>query len=137
MVQVFYELYYHLIWKTHNGLLMITDEVRERVYGFIREKATEIGCIIHEIGGIEDHIHLLVTIIPKISISKFVKDVKGVSSRLATRDGIDLYWQDGYGVLSLSKKGISYVRRYIQNQDKHHREETTIETMERINEEEV
>jgi putative transposase len=90
---------------------------------------------VHTIGGVEDHLHLAVSIPPKLAPAKFIGDVKGNSSHFfnhVVKPGFDFYWQDEYAVLSFGEKSLSIMVRYIQNQKQHHAEGTLIAAMERI-----
>ena len=75
-----WRLYYHLVWATKERQSLITKELEPRLYGYIISKAGELDTIIHAINGIENHVHLVASIPPKISISDFVKKIKGSSS---------------------------------------------------------
>ena len=74
----------------------------------------------------------LVSILPKINISDFVGQIKGYSSHEVNKIKGDKYlgWPRGFGVLSLSKRGIPFVKQYIQNQKQHHKNNTLISAME-------
>jgi putative transposase len=73
---------------------------------------------IHEIGGIEDHVHLCVTIAPTVLISEFVGQLKGSSSHEANQKlGYKaLEWQAGYGVVSFGTGDLKWVNEYVRNQ---------------------
>jgi REP element-mobilizing transposase RayT len=82
------------------------------------------GAHVHRIGGMPDHVHILVEIPANISISKFVQKVKQESSYLAKQcDELPLWngWAEGYGGFSYSTHDIETVKRYIINQKEHHR----------------
>ncbi|MFM8005102.1 MAG: IS200/IS605 family transposase, partial [Dolichospermum sp.] len=68
-----WRLYYHLVWATKERQPLITSEREGKLYGYIISKADELDTIIHAIDGIENHIHLVASIPPKISISDFVQ----------------------------------------------------------------
>lgn len=70
-----WRLYYHLIWATKERQPLITPNIETKLYSYIIGKADALGSIIHAIGGIENHIHLVASIPPKISISDFVKNI--------------------------------------------------------------
>lgn len=66
-------------------------------------KAIELGTIVHADGGIEDHIHLAVSVPPKISLSEFVRQIKGNNSHFINHEikpGYTFRWQSEYGVVS-------------------------------------
>jgi putative transposase len=68
-----WRLYYHLVWATKERQPLITREIEGELYSYIISKADEIDTIIHAINGIENHVHIVVSIPPKISISGFVQ----------------------------------------------------------------
>jgi REP element-mobilizing transposase RayT len=80
-----WRLYYHLVWATKERQPLITREREGKLYGYIISKADELGTIIHAIDGIENHIHLVASIPPKISISDFVQKIKG-STRISHKE---------------------------------------------------
>jgi putative transposase len=76
----FWRLYYHLVWAMKERELLISPNLETKLYGYIIGKADALSCIVHAIGGMEDHIHLVVSIPPTLSIADFVKKIKGSSS---------------------------------------------------------
>lgn len=131
----FWRTYYHLIWATQNRQPLITVERESELYGYIIGKAEAMGCIIHAIGGIEDHVHIVASIPPKLSISDFVKTIKGSSAyhlnHTPSNADIGFSWQKGYGVLTLGSKQLNEAKAYVNNQKQHHRQGTTIRGLER------
>ena len=99
-------------------------------------KANSHRAIVHALGGIEDHIHLVVSIPPTISIADFVKHIKGSSAHHINcgprRFGLMFRWQRGYGVFSLGAKQLPAAVAYARNQKVHHRSGTLIEALEEI-----
>ena len=75
-----WRLYYHLVWGTKQRQPLINPEIETILYPYLLGKADAINSIVHAIGGIEDHIHLVVSIPPALSISDFVKTLKGSSA---------------------------------------------------------
>jgi putative transposase len=104
-----WRLYYHLVWGTKNRQPLIDDKREARLYRYIVSKANSLDCIIHAIDGTENHIHIIVSIPPKLSIAEFVKRIKGSSSHYLNQNFQDLpqfSWQEGYGVFSLGGKQL-------------------------------
>ncbi len=94
------------------------------------------GAFVHESGGIETHVHLVVTIPPTLLISEFIGQLKGGSSHdvnqaLGGRQK-ELQWQTGYGVVSFGTRDLSWVLDYVRNQREHHARGTVHERLERI-----
>ncbi len=134
MPQTFYKLYYHIIWATKKRLPLITPEIEELIKRYIPKKIIEYSGRQLALNMVEDHIHLLVSIPPKISIADFVHKIKGSSSYyINTAQGEkSFYWQSGYGVLSLSEKGIPFVKQYIDNQKQKHQNNDLVDILEHI-----
>jgi putative transposase len=73
-------LYYHFVWGTKDRLSLVDNQIEARVYHAIAAKAYEFTAIVHAIGGVEDHVHLAVSVPPKVPLSDFIGQVKGSSS---------------------------------------------------------
>jgi len=133
----YWRLHYHLVWATFQRLPLI-DESRERwIYGTLLGKAKELGVIVHAIGNVQDHIHLAVSIPPKIAVAECIKHFKGASSRYVNLQAMDstFKWQEGYGALTFGDRAMSDVVAYVLNQKEHHRQNTTRAVFERMTEE--
>jgi putative transposase len=127
MREPYHQLYVHLIWATWDRLPLLTPERRKIVYAAIQAECTRLKTELIALGGIEDHVHLLVRYAPSLSISELVKQVKGASSHLMTHDvDTDAFfkWQGGYMAYSISKSEAPRIRDYIQRQQEHHRNKT-------------
>lgn len=135
----FWRLYYHLVWATKERYPLIIPAVETQLYGYIKGKADHLGCMVHAINGIEDHIHLVVSIPPKLSIADFVGKIKGSSSyhlNHLPEQPLSLFaWQRGYGALSLGGKQLEDAVSYVQRQKEHHARQTTIAALERTDDE--
>jgi len=130
-------LFYHFIWATKNRLPLITDENQPSIYAAIRAKATDLGGISHALNGLSDHVHLVVTVPPKISLAEFIGQVKGNSSHLAGRLNNEPFaWQAEYGVLSVSESHLSVVVKYVVEQQQRHAQNKLNEQLERMTVEE-
>ena len=130
----FWRTYYHLIWATSACQPLITPEKESELYGYIIGKSDSLNCIIHAINGTEDHIHIVTSIPPKISIAVFVKQIKGSSAyhmnHLPSAAELAFAWQSGYGVFTLGSKQLEIAKKYVENQKVHHAEGKTIKLLE-------
>lgn len=119
------EINLHLTWHTKDSLPLLTPQVRDVVYRYVRQRIVDTpGMFVHEIGGIETHVHLAVTISPTVLISELVGQLKGascheVNERLGL-GGKRLQWQAGYGVVSFGTGDLDWVKEYIRKQQEHH-----------------
>jgi putative transposase len=117
------ELYVHLIWATWDRLPVLTTDIEGGIYAAMAAKCLEMGCDPLEIGGVADHVHVLVKLNPAISISDLVKEIKGSSSHLVThmiRPNEFFKWQGAYRAFTLRKSEVEKVQTYIRNQKTHH-----------------
>ena len=130
----YYKLYYHLIWTTKNRLPIITSPIEEILKNFIVAKAYSVNAQVLEIGIVENHLHMLVSVPPVMSVSEFVDLIKGGSSRQVNACGQEclFYWQNNFGVLSVSEKDLFSVGRYVHNQKQHHKNKFLINEFEMI-----
>src|SRR5215207_4156162 len=127
------QLYLHCVWATWDRLPLITAEVETPLYTVIAAKCRELGCTPLAIGGINDHIHLLVRLSPKIAVAQLVGQIKGASSHAVThtiRPDHFFKWQGSYAAFTISQRSIAQVCSYIQHQKKHHAEKTVINALE-------
>jgi REP element-mobilizing transposase RayT len=122
----FTRLTYHIVFATKFRKRTITETVKERLYeyigGILRGKK---GHLI-EIGGVEDHVHLLAGLSPACAVSDVIRDVKANSSKwLRDEQNLrDFEWQKGYGAFTVSYDRVDVIRKYIRNQKEHHRTKT-------------
>ena len=78
------ELYLHLVWSTWRRHPFITPDLQQRLYGSLAHQASELGADVIAIGGMPDHVHMLVRFPTTIAVSDFVRRLKGASSHLVT-----------------------------------------------------
>lgn len=100
----------------------MAKEGRERTHAYMGGVIKGVGGVPCAIGGVEDHVHLLVGLKASISISDFVRDVKKRSTVWA-KENIDpnFAWQEGYAAFTIGIRGLGNVRRYIATQEDHHK----------------
>lgn len=110
----------HIVFGTKDGRKCIHGEMRERLWNNLRDSAREYGVEMVDIGGTEDHVHLLITLPPKISISVLMRAMKANSSVWMNAEGHLFAWQAGYGAFSVSASNLEKVSTYIRRQEDHH-----------------
>jgi putative transposase len=128
----FWRTYYHIVWSTTDRLPLITDNIEIELYEYIKNKCRALECQLHAIGGISDHIHLVISIPPSIAVSEVVRRIKGSSSHFVNRiqsnrsisSSLDrestFAWQREYGVFSLGGQQLDRAVAYVMNQKEHH-----------------
>ena len=113
----------HCVFSTKERRRLITPDMRERLYPYLGGIARENKMKALAIGGVEDHVHALVSIPSTLPIAKAVQLLKGNSSKWIhqTFPNKRLFeWQEGYGAFSISAPGVKDTMRYIQSQEEHH-----------------
>ena len=123
MASTLTNLVHHIVFSTKMRMNLIQPEIEEELYPYIGgiingEKGTLLN-----IGGIENHIHILAKFHPAITVSTMLQKIKGNSSTwLQHKKGIPFEWQRGYGAFSVSESIIPKVAKYIINQKEHHKQ---------------
>lgn len=124
MSQTYYKIWIHLVWATKERRPLMQKEAREKIVSHIREKARKEGYHIDAINGVADHLHCLISLSPRFSISEVMNKLKGESSHWINSEKITrtrFAWQGGFAAFSVSASQVSKVRNYIRNQENHHR----------------
>ena len=128
-----WRLYYHIVWATKERQPLIAPERESKLYQYIIGKANTFECIVYAIGGTENHIHLVTSIPPSLSIADFVQNIKGSSAYHFNHNwqgDRSFGWQRGYGVFSLGNKQLTIATNYVKNQKAHHAKGTIIASLE-------
>jgi REP element-mobilizing transposase RayT len=127
MANTYTALYYHIVFSTKDRVSSIKPEIEARVWAYLGGIARAHKMTALQVGGIEDHIHMLVTAPPTLSPSQIAQYLKGASSKWIHQEFPELRrfaWQDGYGAFTVSKSHLPEVICYIKNQRVHHQHKT-------------
>ena len=111
----------HVVFSTKARHKTIDSEFRSNLWTYITGICRKLDIYVHSVGGMEDHLHLLIQIPPVLTLSKAVATIKANSSRWANDEGHKFAWQEGYAAFSVSASVIPVVIQYIQNQEEHHK----------------
>jgi len=120
-------LHVHFVFSTKNREPWLTPDLCPQLYPFIGGIIRGRKSVLVEVGGVADHIHLLVSLARDISVAETVRDVKSVSSQWVHQEfpGRQAFaWQAGYGAFAVSKSNVEAVRAYIRDQAEHHKTRT-------------
>jgi putative transposase len=120
-------LHYHVIFSTKNREPWLLPHIEQRIWEFIGGIARTHRMTALQVGGVEDHIHALVTAPPTMAPCQIAQYLKADSSKWMHEEFSRLWnfgWQDGYGAFTVNKSNIPNVISYIQNQREHHRKKT-------------
>jgi putative transposase len=130
MANTYTSLNYHLVFSTKNREPWLIEPVRERLWPYLGGIARENGMKALEIGGLADHVHMIVSVPASMALSKAVQLIKGGSSpwiKESFPNMASFAWQDGYGAFTVSESQLDTVRDYIRRQPEHHRTKTFAE----------
>jgi putative transposase len=117
----------HFVWTTKERLPCITKELKPKLLAHILENAKAKGIYIDCLNCVEDHIHLLISLGKEQTLSNIAFLIKGESSYWINKQDVLKYkfaWQTEYFAVSVSESGVENVRRYIANQEEHHRKKS-------------
>ena len=126
MPQSLAQVYVHIVFSTKDRMRRLRDGgLRNQLYAYmatiLRANADSPALIIN---GVEDHVHALVRLSRKIPLMKVVQEAKVETSKWLKRQPAvpsDFAWQAGYGAFSVSHSLVEETRKYIRNQEEHHR----------------
>jgi REP element-mobilizing transposase RayT len=125
--QSFTCLHYHLVFSTKNRVPAISAEMQSRLWEYLGGVVRDLGGTPLQIGGVEDHVHLLVTLRQEPALKDVLRELKAGSSGWAheTFPAVkEFWWQIGYGAFTVSHSNIDAVKAYIANQKEHHRRQS-------------
>ena len=110
---------FHIVFSTKERRPAIVEP--GRLWSYLAGVARNLNYEPLAIGGTENHVHVLLRIPNHVTLSEAVQKLKSNSSRWLRENGRWLGWQEGYGAFSVSASSVDAVRRYIQDQQEHHR----------------
>jgi putative transposase len=119
--------FYHLIWSTKERKNFLLPKIMKDLYPYIGGIVRNNKGSLLEIGGIENHVHLLIELSNTDKFTTLIRNVKAASSSWLKKEFLECKefgWQDGYGSFSVSASMINKTCTYIQNQEHHHKKKS-------------
>ena len=113
-------IYLHLIWTTWDREPFITTEIEPEIYDIIGAMVARHDARVLKIGGVADHVHLLIQIASTTRLCDLVKDAKGASSHFAAQRMGAFRWRPTYAAFSVSRWNKAGLMDYIARQKEHH-----------------
>ena len=111
----------HCVFSTKERVDSIAQDVRERLFAYMLGIAKNLDIEILALGGTSNHIHMLMAVPAKRSLSEVIRDLKANSSRWMSENGPEFSWQQGFGAFSVSPSQVPAVKQYIRGQVEHHK----------------
>ncbi len=122
MSQSLSDILLHIIFSTKHRSSWIDPSIENELYSYIRAICKDLNCPVIEIGGIADHVHILVSFGRTITLSDLISKMKANSSRwMKTKGNSQFCWQRGFGAFSVARRNLGSVRGYIVSQKEHHK----------------
>ena len=118
------KVWLHFVWSTKNRYPYLTDEIRTKVFEHIRQNAREKGIHLDFISGYLEHVHCLISLGTDQTLEKIMQLIKGESSFWINKNKLTktrFEWQNEYFVVSVNESTLASVRKYIANQEQHHK----------------
>src|SRR5713101_6912722 len=118
-------LHYHIVFSTKNRIAYIEPAWRQRLHEYLGGTVRGLGGVPLQVGGVADHVHLLVGLKAIHAVAEIVREVKKASNSWV-QASLDrkFQWQEGYGAFTVSRGDISDITDYITGQEEHHRKRT-------------
>lgn len=124
MAQSLAKVLVHIIFSTKCRQRLLTKTIREELHAYLVGTLRNLDSPAILVNSVEDHVHILCSLSRKYAISKLLEETKKESSKWIKTKGASFrgfHWQNGYGVFSVSQSRLEATRRYIAEQEKHHR----------------
>jgi REP element-mobilizing transposase RayT len=121
------KLLYHIVIRTKASQPVLSLEHSDNLYRYIWGIIKNKHSVLYRINGMEDHIHILLSLHPTLALSDFMRDLKAESSKMLKRTaGFEKFsaWSEGYAALTYRLKDKDMVINYIKNQREHHKKQT-------------
>ncbi len=118
---------FHCVFSTKDRQATITPDLRDRLFPYLGGIAHEKRIVPMAIGGVEDHVHLLLALPSTLDVAKAMQLIKGNSSKWVHEtfpEHSAFAWQEGYGAFSIGISQVEDTVAYIANQQEHHRRKT-------------
>lgn len=124
MANTYSQIYIQVVFAVAGRLNLIEKSWKDELYKYITGIIKNNDQKLIVIGGVENHIHILIGLKPNIALSDLVRDIKANSSRFINEKRFvkgKFSWQEGFGAFSYSQSQLDDVIRYIENQEEHHK----------------
>lgn len=123
MANTYTQIYIHVVFSVKGRQNLIQKKWKDELFKYISGIAKGKQQKVYAIGGVEDHIHILLSIKPNIALSDLVREIKSNSSKWINEKSLVMgrfEWQAGFGAFSCSHSQLESVIVYINNQEEHH-----------------
>ena len=117
----------HLVWSTKGRKCFLHSSIRQPLFEHLAQVAPEINTTALAVGGVDDHVHILLDIGRKEAVSDVVQGLKVRATNWLRKFSPSMgttCWQEGYGAFSVGFSNVGDITKYIDQQEKHHQKQT-------------
>jgi len=133
MGSTFLSLHCHIVFSTKERRPFLRDSWRAKMHEYLGGTVRGLGGIPEAVGGVADHVHLLVSLRATHCLADFMQELKKATSVWAKENHEPEFgWQDGYAAFTVSYTHLDAVKEYIRTQEEHHRQTDFIEELKRL-----
>lgn len=118
------QILYQIVFSTKHRERTLEKNSSKELYKYIWGILKNKNCHLYQIGGVEDHLHIITHLHPSIALSNLIKDIKLASTAFIKEKNLFTNfngWQDGYGAFTYSPDAKENLINYVKNQEEHHR----------------
>jgi putative transposase len=120
-VMPYTRLRYHITTATHRRRPLITPAIERVLYPALRRGARHVGGHLLAVGGVEDHVHLVLALRPAVAVADAVRVMKTASSHAVRQQGAPHFrWQTGYAAFTVAAYEMDALLAYVARQKHHH-----------------
>ncbi len=121
MSQSLTSIYVHAVFSTKHRQPFLDAAIAANAHAYIAGVCRRLGCEPIAVGGVADHVHVLVRLGKDITIANWMRDLKRISSVHIKQQVPQFAWQSGYGAFAVEHGRLSQVAAYVRSQEEHHR----------------
>lgn len=120
-------LFVHVIWCVNRREALLSKPVRRVLFTHLQKEGEERGIRIVTVGGVEDHVHCLLQLLPSQNLLQVLKSIRTSSAAWINENKLltaEFEWEEGYAAYSVSPSGVKQVVEYIGKQEEYHKSKT-------------
>ncbi|HSU28909.1 MAG TPA: transposase [Chitinophagaceae bacterium] len=124
------QILYQIVFSTRFREPTMIPVGREQLYQYIGGVLKNKNCHPYQVGGFSDHLHIITSLHPSISLADLIKDIKLSTTKHIKENRVFPYfngWQDGYGAFTYGLDALDNLVRYVKNQEEHHKKKGSMD----------
>ena len=134
-MKTYTRIVYQIVFQTRNWENILDKYNRNRLFEYLSKTLINKKCFVYRVGGYNNHIHILISLHPTLSLSALVKDIKLSSASFIQKEKLFPYfkgWNEGYGAFTYTSEALPSLIGYVDNQEEHHKQENPYDEIKRL-----